>query len=36
VAKDLKEGVILAQDSIGSGLAKEKISELVSFTNCFN
>ena len=36
VAKDLKEGVILAQDSIGSGLAKEKISELASFTNCFN
>ena len=36
IAKDLKEGVILAQDSIGSGLAKEKISELASFTNCFN
>ena len=35
IAKDLKEGVILAQDSIGSGLAKEKISELASFTNCF-
>jgi anthranilate phosphoribosyltransferase len=36
IAKDLKEGVILAQDSIGSGLAKEKFSELASFTNCFN
>jgi anthranilate phosphoribosyltransferase len=31
----LKEGIILAQDAIGSGLAKEKMSELASFTQCF-
>ena len=31
----LKEGVILAQDAIGSGLAKEKMNELASFTRCF-
>ena len=36
IAENLEEGVILAQDSIGSGLAKEKISELASFTHCFN
>ncbi len=31
----LKEGVILAQDAIGSGIAREKMKELVSFTQCF-
>jgi len=35
VADDLAEGVSLAQDAIGSGLAKAKISELASFTQCF-
>jgi len=35
VASDLGEGVTLAQDAIGSGLAKDKISELASFTHCF-
>jgi len=35
VASDLTEGVTLAQDAIGSGLAKDKISELASFTHCF-
>lgn len=35
VADNLAEGVSLAQDAIGSGLAKAKISELASFTRCF-
>ena len=35
VTNNLAEGVILAQDAIGSGLAKEKISELAAFTRCF-
>ena len=35
IADDLSEGVILAQDAIGSGLAKAKISDLASFTQCF-
>ncbi|KKL07725.1 hypothetical protein LCGC14_2583130, partial [marine sediment metagenome] len=34
VASDLAEGVSLAQDAIGSGLAKAKISDLVVFTHC--
>ncbi len=34
VAGDLAEGVSLAQDAIGSGLAKAKISDLVAFTHC--
>lgn len=33
VASDFKEGVALAEDAIASGLAKEKIKELVEFTN---
>ncbi|GLS25610.1 anthranilate phosphoribosyltransferase [Marinibactrum halimedae] len=32
VASSLKEGVLMAQDAIGSGLAKSKLNELVSFT----
>ncbi|MEH6469560.1 MAG: anthranilate phosphoribosyltransferase [Porticoccus sp.] len=34
VADDLAEGVSLAQDAIGSGLAKAKISDLAAFTHC--
>jgi anthranilate phosphoribosyltransferase len=34
VADTLKEGVLLAQDAIDSGLALEKISELASHTRC--
>ena len=34
VAGDLAEGVSLAQDAIGSGLAKAKISDLAAFTHC--
>jgi anthranilate phosphoribosyltransferase len=34
VASDFAEGVSLAQDAIGSGLAKAKISDLVTFTHC--
>ncbi|WNO08584.1 anthranilate phosphoribosyltransferase [Teredinibacter sp. KSP-S5-2] len=33
IASDFKEGVALAEDAIASGLAKEKIKELVEFTN---
>lgn len=32
IASSLKEGVSMAEDAIGSGLAKEKIQELVSMT----
>ncbi|MBU2887564.1 anthranilate phosphoribosyltransferase [Gilvimarinus agarilyticus] len=35
VADSLAEGVAMAQDAIGSGLAGEKLRELVSFTQCF-
>jgi len=34
VASSLKEGVQMAEDAIGSGLAKAKIQELASFTDC--
>ncbi|MYM64357.1 anthranilate phosphoribosyltransferase [Pseudomaricurvus sp. HS19] len=34
VADSLKAGVAMAQDAIGSGLAKEKIAELAAFTLC--
>ncbi len=34
VAGDLAEGVGLAQDAIGSGLAKAKMTDLASFTHC--
>lgn len=34
IASDLGEGVEMAKDAIGSGLAREKISELVAFTQC--
>lgn len=34
IADTLKEGVLLAQDAIGSGLAREKINELASYTRC--
>jgi len=34
IADTLKEGVLLAQDAIGSGLAREKMSELASHTRC--
>jgi len=34
LANSLAEGVKLAEDAIGSGLAKVKISELASFTQC--
>lgn len=36
VADTLAEGVAIAQDTLGSGLAGEKLRELVSFTACFN
>ncbi len=32
IASHLKEGVQMAEDAIGSGLAKAKIQELVSFS----
>jgi len=34
VADTLSEGVSMAQDAVGSGLAKEKITELAAFTLC--
>ncbi len=34
VADDLAEGVSLAQDAIGSGLAKAKMTDLAAFTHC--
>ncbi|PID42862.1 MAG: anthranilate phosphoribosyltransferase [Proteobacteria bacterium] len=34
IAPTLKEGVAMAQDAIGSGLALAKIQELASFTSC--
>ena len=34
VAASLAEGVKMAQDAIGSGLAREKIRELAAFTQC--
>ncbi|ADZ90303.1 anthranilate phosphoribosyltransferase [Marinomonas mediterranea] len=35
VADTLAEGVAIAEDVIGGGLAKVKLSELASFTRCF-
>lgn len=35
IATDLREGVIMAEDVIGAGLAKEKLAELASFTQCY-
>ncbi|MGH1486928.1 MAG: anthranilate phosphoribosyltransferase [Cellvibrionaceae bacterium] len=34
IASSLKEGVQMAEDAIGSGLAKAKIQELASFSDC--
>lgn len=34
VARNLPEGVAMAQDAIASGLAKNKLSELAGFTRC--
>ena len=34
IADTLKEGVLLAQDAIDSGLAREKMTELASHTRC--
>lgn len=34
VAQTLVEGVAMAQDAVGSGLAKEKITELAAYTRC--
>ncbi len=34
MARDLSEGVVLAQDAIGSGLAKAKVDDLAAFTRC--
>jgi anthranilate phosphoribosyltransferase len=34
VADSLVEGIELAKDAIGSGLAGAKLQELVSFTDC--
>lgn len=36
IAATLSEGVEMARDAIGSGLAKGKLNELVSFTQVFN
>lgn len=35
IAGTLSEGVSMAQDAIGSGLAGEKLNELAAFTQCF-
>ena len=35
LADTLAEGVLRAQDAIGSGLAHEKLNELANFTRCF-
>ena len=35
IADSLEEGVVRAQDAIASGIAKEKIGELASFTSVF-
>lgn len=35
VAHTLAEGVLMAEDAIGSGLAAEKIRELAAYTQCF-
>ena len=35
LANSLAEGVLLAQDTIASGLAGEKIKQLAEFTACF-
>ena len=34
IAESIKEGVQMAEDAIGSGLAKAKIQELASFSDC--
>lgn len=34
IASSLAEGVAMAQDAVGSGLAREKIQELAAFTEC--
>ena len=34
IATSLEEGVRMAEDAVGSGLAKAKIQELASFTDC--
>ncbi len=33
LAEDLKEGIKIAEDSIDSGKAKEKLEQLIAFTN---
>lgn len=35
VADSLQEGIVMAEDVIGGGLATEKLSALASFTRCF-
>ncbi|MGV6806899.1 MAG: anthranilate phosphoribosyltransferase [bacterium] len=35
IADSLTQGVLMAQDAIGSGLAKSKLTELASFSRCF-
>jgi len=35
VTSNFADGVAMAQDAIGSGLAKGKLSEMVDFTACF-
>jgi anthranilate phosphoribosyltransferase len=35
IASSLQQGVEMAQDALGSGLAKEKLSELASFTQVY-
>lgn len=34
IASSLSEGVIMAQDAVGGGLAKQKLADLVSLTSC--
>ncbi|MFA5494369.1 MAG: anthranilate phosphoribosyltransferase, partial [Porticoccaceae bacterium] len=34
IARDLRQGVVMAQDAIASGMAGEKLTELAMFTDC--
>jgi len=34
IARDLRQGVVMAQDVIASGMAGEKLTELATFTDC--
>lgn len=36
IADSLAQGITMAQDALGSGLAREKLNELIAFTGVFN